>query len=201
MAQARCDNSARFRPYTVTRDYKLFAKERVEAKSQVIADIAFVPPGSKNFTIQHTSGMGLGERIVRRMLAGEAEIAKDDRLAEMSPRNYDFRFVREEELDGRHCYVLELLPRRKDGNLLHGTVWVDAKTYLPRRTEGRPAKTPSWWVRDLQISLSYGEVEGMWLQTGLEATATVRILGPYTIISRDLKYNVGERTAEVRPLR
>jgi hypothetical protein len=72
---------------------------------------------------------------------------------------------------------------------------VDAHTYLLRRTEGEPARTPSWWLRDVRIALFYADVGGMWLQTALEATANVRILGPYTMVSRDLKYQLSELVA------
>jgi hypothetical protein len=193
MAQARDENASRFRRYVVTRDYQLFGKERDKSKSQVIADVIFVPPDLKNYSIQRTNGTGLGERIVRRMLASEAEIAKDCLSTDFSAANYEFRFLREEkEIGGQHCYVLELFPKRKDRNLLRGNIWVDATTYLLRRTEGEPVKIPSWWLRNVRIALLYGDVSGMWLQTALEATATVRILGPYTMVSRDVKYRIGE---------
>jgi hypothetical protein len=195
MARARAENEARLCPYIVTRDYKLFGKERDKTKSQVIAEVNFIPPDLKNYAIQQTNGIGLGERIVRRMLASEAEIARDYVSTDFSPSNYAFRFVRQEEVSGQRCYLLELLPRRKDKNLLRGNIWVDANTYLLRRTEGEPAKTPSWWVRDVRIALFYGEVGGMWLQTALEATATVRILGPYRMVARDVKYKISELVA------
>ena len=93
------------------------------------------------------------------------------------PDNYDFRFIREADVSGQRCYVLELLPRRKEKHLLHGDIWVDANTYLLRRFEGELAKTPSWWVRDVSVTFVYGDVGGMWLQTASEAAADVRILG------------------------
>ena len=40
---------------------------------------------------------GLGGRIVGRMLESEAEIAKDYGSTDISPNNYDLRFIREEE--------------------------------------------------------------------------------------------------------
>jgi hypothetical protein len=192
MAQARAENRARFRPYTVRRDYKLFGKERDKTKSQVIVDVTFVPPDLKKYAIQQTNGTGLGERIVRRMLEREVEVAKDYGATDISPDNYDFRLLRQEEASGQHCFVLELLPRRKDKNLLSGSIWVDAHTYLLCRTEGKPAKSPSWWLRDVRIAFVYGDVDGMWLQTSSEATANVRILGQHTMISRDLNYMVSE---------
>jgi hypothetical protein len=47
------------------------------------------------------------------MLANEAEVTKDYALTDISADNYDFRFIREEEVSGQRCYVLVLLPRRK----------------------------------------------------------------------------------------
>lgn len=199
MAMARSDNQARFRAYVVTRDYRLFGKERLKTKFQATADVTFVPPDSKKYVIQNVSGSGLGETVVRRMLASEAEMAKDCVPTDFSPRNYDFRFIREEEVDGQRCYVLQLLPRREEKSLLRGTIWVDSVTYLLHRIEGELAKAPSWWLRDVRIAFLYGSVSGMWLQTALEATATVRILGPYTVVSRDLKYSIGERIAQSSP--
>jgi hypothetical protein len=196
MAQARAENRARLRPYVVTREYKLYGKERQATKSEVVADVTFVPPDSKEYTIQQINGSGLGKMIIGRMLEKEAEVTKDYGATDISPDNYDFRFIREEEVSGQRCYVLELLPRRKDKNLLRGDIWVDADTYLLRRTEGQPAKAPSWWVRDVRIALRYGDVGGMWLQTASEATAHVRILGPCTMVSRDVKYKITELVAD-----
>jgi len=199
MGQARTENRARFRPHIVTRDYKLFGKERAKTKAQVIADVSFVPPDSKQYTIEQASGTGLGERIVRRMLESETEVAKDYRLTDFSPDNYDFRFIREEEVSGHSCYVLELLPKRKEKNLLRGHIWVDATSYLLHRVEGSPAKGPSWWLRDVRIVLVYSNVEGMWLQTALESTAKVRILGQHTMESRDVNYEISEFVAAGTP--
>jgi len=139
--------------------------------------------------------MGLGARIVGRMLESEAEIAKNYGSTDLSPSNYDFRFIREEKLEGQHCYVLGMYPKRQDKNLLSGNIWVDAGTYLLHRTEGEPAKSLSWWVRDVHMEFLYGDVEGMWLQTASEATATVRILGQHTIVAQDVKYNIDELVA------
>lgn len=199
MSQARADNQVRFRAYVVTRDYKFFGKERQKTKYQAIADVTFVPPDSKKYAIQQAKGSGLGETVVRRMLASEVSMAKDCTSTDFSLRNYDFRFIREETVDDHRCYVLELLPRRKEKSLLRGNIWVDTNTYLLHRIEGELAKSPSWWLRDVRIASLYGSVGGMWLQTTLEATATVRILGPYTMIARDMSYSVDELISEISP--
>lgn len=195
MAQARTEGRARLRPYTVTRSYKLFGRDAGKSKSEVVASIAFAPPDSKKYSIQGTNGSAVGQILVRRMLVGEADVERKHLATDLSADNYDFRFIRQEEVVGQRCYVLELLPRRKEQYLLRGNLWVDAETYLPLRFEGAFAKSPSWWVRDVHLTFVYGDVGGMWLQTSTEAAADVRILGMSKMVSRDMKYKITELVA------
>ncbi len=188
MAQARAENRERFRSYIVTREYTLFGKDRDKSKAEVTAEVTFVPPNSKQFSIQQSTGSGLGERLVRRMLEGETEIVEDYGSTDISPANYDFRFAGEQLLNNHRCYVLELLPKRKNKTLIHGKVWVDVDSYLLRRLEGEPAKSSSWWLRNVRIAFTYSGVAGMWLQTASEYTTNVRIFGQYAMTSRDVGY-------------
>jgi hypothetical protein len=193
MEQARAENRAHLRRYQVTRDYQLFlGKETQKSKSEVIVDVTFVPPNSKKYVIEESRGGELGETVVRLMLASEAELLKNQIATDISKENYDFRFMGEQDLEYQTCFVLELLPRRKDKNLLRGTVWVDHLSYLVRRVEGEPAKSPSLWLHNLHIVLGYGDVSGMWLQTTLESTADVLLLGSHRMVSRDTGYQFAE---------
>jgi hypothetical protein len=192
MAQAAFQNQTRLRPYTVTREYELFGQKRDKTRSRVIADVTFHPPDSKSYRIQGTEGSVIGEKIVRLVLEREAALAKNSGDIDISENNYDFQFMREEVASGRRCYVLQLLPKRKDKNLLRGTIWVDADTYLIRRTEGEPLKSPSWWLRDLHIVFVYGQVSEMWLPTSSEFTAKVRLFGVSTMLAHDLGYSYSQ---------
>jgi hypothetical protein len=192
MSEARAENRARFRPYVITRGYTLFGKERNKSKAEVTAEVTFVPPNSKQFSIQQSSGSALGERLVRRMLEGETKVVEDYGSTDISADNYDFRFAGEETMNNQRCYVLELLPKRKQKTLLRGKVWVDANSYLLHRMEGEPAKSPSWWLRNVRITFFYGEVGGMWLQTASEFTTHVRIFGQHTMTSHDMSYETAE---------
>jgi hypothetical protein len=195
MVQARAENRAHLRAYQVTRDYKLFlGNDTQKIKSEIVAAVTFVPPRSKRYVIQETNG-GMGETIVRQMLTSEAELLKNQSATDISPANYDFRFINEQDLDHQSCFVLALLPRRKDKNLLQGTVWVDSMTYLIRRVEGEPAKSPSMWLHNVHIALGYGDVSGMWLQTTSESTADVLLLGSHRMVSRDTGYQITKDAA------
>lgn len=195
MAQARVEGRVRLRPYIVTRSYKLCGKDAGRSRSEVIANIAFVPPDSKKYSIQEANGSGVGQILVRRMLVGEAEVERRHLATDLSAENCNFLYVRQEDVVGQLCYVLELLPRRKEQYLLQGDIWVDAVTYLPLRFEGEFAKSPSWWVKNVRLTFVYSDVGGMWLQTSTEAAADVRILGLSTMVSHDLKYKITELVA------
>src|SRR5206468_3467301 len=65
-----------------------------------------------------------------------------------------------------------------------------AETYHPLKIEGEPAKSPSWWVKSVKLSLTFGPVGDMWLQTGTQAVANVRLLGQHTMIARDVNYQL-----------
>jgi hypothetical protein len=47
----------------------------------------------------------------------------------------------------------------------------------------------------VNIVLLFGDAEGLWLQTALEATGDVRILGQATVVSHDMNYEIRETVA------
>jgi len=190
MTEATAQSNIHLRPFKVVRSYRLFGKELQTTMSEVIAHIAYVPPDGSRYTIQKVSGAGLGVVLVRKVLESESDVLTHRDASDFSTANYDFMFLREGILEDRPCYILELRPRRKDSRLLRGTIWIDARSYLIRRAEGEPAKSPSWWARDIHIVLEFRVVNGMWIQTALESTANIRLLGRHTMVARDTAYEM-----------
>jgi hypothetical protein len=170
-------------PYVLTRKFQIFAKTESEPYSQVTADVTFVPPASKTFRIVDHSGSSRGEGIVRRLLETESKAASSGD-GEVTRDNYDFVLLGETLLNGKQCYLLGLKARRADRRLVNGQVWIDAETYVIRRVEGEMAELPSWWLRSVNVVISFASVGGMWMQTATTAVAEVRILGKRTFTSR-----------------
>lgn len=193
MLQTLQENKAKVRPFTVKRGYLLFDKQD-QPKAQVVANITVLPPDSKEYNIESSSG-GMGEKVLRDVLSKETESSRNAQKKELSPENYDFQLIGEETLDGQRCFVLSMDPRREEKDLLRGKLWVDAETYNIRRVEGTPAKNPSWWLHDLHIFMSFAEVDGMWMRTFTHAVANVRFKGKYVMESRDLEYRFTRQTA------
>ena len=159
MIAAREGNKARIRAYTVTRDYQLLDKQQ-QPKAQVIASITYLPPNQKEYNIESSSG-GMGGKVLRDIVQKETESPKEAQRKELSPQNYDFKLDGDEVLDGRKCYVLTMNPKREEKDMIRGKIWVDAVDYQIHRIEGNTVKSPSWWIRDLHILMSFTSVDGM----------------------------------------
>jgi len=178
-------------PYQLIREYRLFGAKSSGANSNVVAEVDFKPPSSKDYHVQKSSGSARGQQVVRRILDHEVEAAakrNQARTDAVTSDNYDFTYIGETVLDGQPCYLLGLKPKRKEKDLISGQAWVDKNSFLVRHIEGEIAKTPSWWLKRVRVKLAFADLEGTWLQTSMEAVADVRILGLHTLTSRILDY-------------
>ncbi len=185
--------------YQVIREYRLFGAKSSSANADVVAQVDFKPPTSKDYNIQKWSGSGRGEQIVQRVLDHEVEASKGDQArTALTSDNYDFTLIGETILDGRPCHMVGLKPKRKEKDLISGTAWVDKRSLLILQIEGETAKSPSWWLRNVRVKLSFGDRSGIWLQTNMEAVADVRLLGLHTLTSRILDYRGSDISASIK---
>jgi hypothetical protein len=171
------------RAYSVTREYKLVPEDPAKA-SRVVAEVNALPSGEKDYTI--TEGSGQAENIVRKVLDRETEASNQHQGPELSQENYSFTYLGAGQVDGHACYMLQLTPKHDGKEMLKGTAWVDASSYMIRQIAGTPTKSPSWWIKELQVTLHYREFEGLWLQDAAEAVAQVRVVGKHTLTARAL---------------
>jgi len=111
------------RPYEVTREYKVFHGNNKQPTSEVMAQINFVPPDMKTYTIIQARGHSRGEKMVRELLDQETESAKKGPSSQISRTNYDFVFLRRENFGDIPEYVLGIFPKRMDKSLLRGQIW------------------------------------------------------------------------------
>ncbi len=178
---------AQSKSYDVTREYKLFRGEDVQPASEVSAQVTFAPPDMLRYKITQTSGSSRGEQIVRYLLNLETGSAKQGHGSEISRANYNFVFLREENIGATPEYVLGMIPKRKDKYLLRGQTWVDASTFHIRRIEGIPAKSPSFWIKGIYITLQLGPLGNLWVPISFDAVGSLRVLGQFTLDGIDMQ--------------
>jgi hypothetical protein len=179
-------NAALSRPYEMAWKYILFRGGDRKPTSEVTAQMSFIPPNIKTFNITEEHGNPRGKKIVRDVLEQEIASTNAGHKGEICRSNYDFVFLREENFGAIPEYVLHIIPKREEKGLLLGDIWVDAQTYHIRQIVGIPLKSPSFWIKDLHITLRFAAVNDMWVSISVDAIATVRFLGIYTLSGRDL---------------
>ncbi len=195
LAQAQWENHLAARSYTVLRNYELMNGKKPGNSSEVQAEVSYSPPGTKEYTIRATSGSGGGERVVRRVLEHEAQMASSWKESALTEENYEFELLGKEMVDGHDCFVLKLTPSRDSRDLVRGQAWVDAKSFNVRRIEGA-IRPPSWWLKHVEVTMKFSQVMGMWLQTAFVAKADVRFLGEHTLTAENVQTSTGD-AAEV----
>ncbi len=184
-------------PFQLTREYQMFHGAETKPASEVTAEINVVPPHEREYRIVEAKGSNRGEEVVRKILEHESEAEKKDPPpTAVVSENYNFGYEGEQTFRGTRCYILSLHPKRKDPALVEGRAWVDANTFLIRKIEGEMSKSPSWWVKNVTLTILFGEIGGVWTQLSSDAIADVRLIGKYSVTGRAL--NLETATAEAR---
>ena len=200
MEQAEEASRTHVMPYSVTRDYRMTSGAD-KPSSEVVAKVSFTPPGEVQYAIQRTQGSSRGEKIVRGILEHEAKLAadaaRDGRVRNaVNEQNYNFAYVGEQVISGQPCFVLRITPRHPAEYLIDGRAYVDAQRYQIREIDGLMSKSPSWWLKSVHVTMTFGDFQGLWLQDSVRAIADVRLLGEHTLTARTLDYEVAENVAQ-----
>jgi hypothetical protein len=122
------------------------------------------------------------EKVFCAVLETEADSWRDgDRdAAALTPANYVFTPT---GTISNNEVKIRLEPRRKDSRLIDGFLFVSADGY-PVRLEGRLAKSPSFWVKSVQVVKHYGRFAGVALPTRVESVADLKLFGRSTFTMR-----------------
>ena len=163
------------------------ARRRLEASSAKLKESAwmeavteFEPASGFRYSIVAQGG---SERIQRRVLKPVLETemknaARDEwRKGNLSRANYEFNFGGRTETG---MLKMQLNPRRRDSRLVNGAALLTASSGELVRVEGRLSKSPSFWVKWVNVSRSYAPVGGVMMPVSIDSTADVRIAGVST---------------------
>jgi hypothetical protein len=163
------------------------ARRRLEASSAKLNESAWMeavteydPMRGLTYSIVAEGG---SERIRRRVLKAVLEAEQENSTREewhkgnLSRANYEFGFGGDA---GNGMLKMQLTPRRRDSRLVLGSALLTANSGNLVRVEGRLSKSPSIWVRSVNVSRTYSPVAGMMMPVAIESTADVRIAGQST---------------------
>jgi hypothetical protein len=118
-------------------------------------------------------------RVFRAALEREQELVAKQTGEALSPT--DTYECAEPELDASGLLRVPLRPRRKDVNLVYGDLFMQPSTDDVVRVAGRLAKSPSFWVSQVDVEWRYARVHSdIVLPVSLHSNARVKIFGPST---------------------
>jgi len=100
--------------------------------AEMIVDVQYRAPGTKEFTIRSATGSRLIiDKVFKKLLEPEQEVlaAETQRRAALNSDNYDFTMLTYESTPSGSVYVLKAEPRTKNKFLYRGRVWVDGEDF------------------------------------------------------------------------
>jgi outer membrane lipoprotein-sorting protein len=189
MLQKDADRRSAFEGYTGTRTYVL-ENAAYHKRAEMTVRIICQRDGTKQFEVLSASGWGgARKQVFSKLLEAEATASKpgsgDD--SRVTPENYSFRMLGLGEIDDRAAYELEVTPKLPKKYLIRGKIWVDAADYAIVRMEGSPAKSPSFFIKNVKFTHRYQKCGALWLPASDISFTDARIFGPtqVTILYRD----------------
>lgn len=129
--------------------------------------------------LRFTGDVFVKTNVITRLLQSEVDhVQKDDpALNAISPPNYKFSYKGTSEMGGRLVHVFQLKPRQKRAGLFKGRIYVDAYTGSLVRAEGRPAKSPSLFIKKIDFVQDYADIGPFTFPVHIHSEANARIVG------------------------
>jgi hypothetical protein len=162
------------------------ASRRLEARNGdnvgwLEAVTAYAPATGFRYTITSEGGSErVRNRVLRAVLDGERDLVAKGEMARstLDPSNYEFQPA---GVDADGLAKVLLSPKRKEQVLIDGALFLRPVDGEPVRVQGRLAKSPSFWIKSVDVIRTYERIGGVVMPVALESTAQVRILGEATL--------------------
>lgn len=185
---------SRLEQYSVRGTYRVEnAKGEMSAESQVL--LRYRAPGTKEFKIISEKGSGLiRSRVFKPLMEVEVETAsvRNRNDSSITPNNYTFELLGEEDVNGYHCFVVQAIPKRAAKYLFKGKVWIHAEEFAVVQIEGQPAVNPSVWIKRMDFVRRYQKVGEFWLPLKNQSITRVRIFGKNTMTTDYDDYQINK---------
>jgi hypothetical protein len=155
--------------------------ENRDRKGWLEAVTEYAPPTGFRYQITAEGGSEyIRRKVLTAVLEGEREIIAHGEMARSSLDLANYRF-QANGVDGDGLAKVLLSPRRKERVLVVGTMFLEPSDGALVRLQGRLAKSPSFWVKHVDIVRTYERIDGTVVPVALETKADVRFVGEATL--------------------
>jgi hypothetical protein len=117
--------------------------------------------------------------VILRVLQSEADhVQKDDPAQNaITLANYKLSFKGTGQMEGRTVHVYQVKPRHKRVGLFKGRIYLDAYTGSMVRAEGRMARSPSLFVKEIEFVQDYADLGPFTFPVHVHSEARARLVG------------------------
>ena len=115
-------------------------------------------------------------KILRGMLVSEQKLIASGKRLHASLESKNYFFEDGGIADGGLQRVL-LKPAKKSDGILNGSVLIDPESGLITTIQGRLVKSPSFWLRDVDVTYKYAHVGNRVVPVEMTSTGRVRMFG------------------------
>jgi hypothetical protein len=108
--------------------------------------------GPEYHVLQSEGDRTVRQQVIARYLSVESQAeTKSDSSVAVSPANYKFHYICSIGTGGTLTYVYQITPRRKRVGFIQGELWIDVSTGIAVRKAGHLVKSPSMFVRRVNV--------------------------------------------------
>jgi hypothetical protein len=178
--------------YYVTEHYAVYRSEdEIHPVAEMTVITTYREDSGKSYSIVSQSGSSIVRKLVLGgILNNEKELNRPGvrEGAWITSANYEMRPKPggTEQLNGRDCVVLALIPKRKASYLIEGNLWVDAKDGSIMQVQGTTSASSSFLTGPTQVMRQYANIDGFPEAIHVRATSNSFMFGE-TIITIDYR--------------
>ncbi len=182
MLREQASRFERFESYTRVQHYAV-TTDRFGLKAEMVARFHRDRVNGKTYEVLSRSGSSvIQSHVFDALLQAEVSVHQQSGGELLTPENYTFRLLKQEEYAGQLCYVLASEPKRKDKHLLRGTIWVDAEDFGIVHVEGKPSESLSFFVGRPMIVQDFTKLSGFWWATRRRSYIDNMFLGKANLV-------------------
>lgn len=165
-----------------SRTYRLLGKEgKVIAEETVTVD--YEAPHRVTVTVSSGSGSQfVRKHVFRKFINYEVERVREQGDDwPITSENYDLRLAGLDRTENVNCLSVFASPKRAQSDLFQGTMWIDDENFAIVKITGHLAKSPSFWIKQVDFDRNYVKIGEFWLLRRETAISDVRFFGRKTM--------------------
>ncbi|MBZ5619751.1 MAG: hypothetical protein LAQ69_13655 [Acidobacteriia bacterium] len=152
---------------------------KLQKEGRLRAVRRLLPIGKPQYQVVETAGDAVvRQQVIVRYLSAEVRAAEIPASAvAITPANYKFRYKGAVSTGDGVAYVFQITPRKNRDGLIKGELWLDGDTGVAIRQSGRLVKTPSIFLKRVDITREIALHDGAARTRITHLTVTARFLG------------------------